>query len=353
MNRSRTVRRTQRGSATLLVALTLMMALTIATLSVARTQLVERRIAGNHHWHTRLLLRAEAGLATGFQLLTGYQAGLSWHALADGTGEFSRVGLSEEADDIDTQIILRRPHAGASFVLIEASSIRNDGSGMQVRSRQLVRPLSLLSPLGESAPPLVVKGCITATPASLEVRPLNAYLDHAGDAVWLDSDSRCQPGPGIVTHRGVISDRPLGEDLWSSMLSIDRDRFSALAVQQEALPENQRTYWIAAPDDLAAGRWLRSAGTPQRPVAIYFPAEIGCPRFGPGVQIHGLAFIDADCRISAQGLEIYGTLMINGNLDARGARLRLNHIQVADSDQEHLRFPVLRNIPVPGSWRDF
>lgn len=56
-------RHSQRGAATLLVALVLMMALTIVTLSVARTQLVEQRIANNHHWHTRLFLLADSGLA--------------------------------------------------------------------------------------------------------------------------------------------------------------------------------------------------------------------------------------------------------------------------------------------------
>ena len=46
MRSRRTLRHSQRGAATLLVALVLMMALTIVTLSVARTQLVEQRIAG-------------------------------------------------------------------------------------------------------------------------------------------------------------------------------------------------------------------------------------------------------------------------------------------------------------------
>ena len=43
-----TPRHAQRGAATLLVALILMMVLTIATLSVARTQLVEQRIGHVH-----------------------------------------------------------------------------------------------------------------------------------------------------------------------------------------------------------------------------------------------------------------------------------------------------------------
>jgi hypothetical protein len=45
--------------------------------------------------------------------------------------------------------------------------------------------------------------------------------------------------------------------------------------------------------------------------------------------------------------------MINGNFNATGALLRLNHIQVTDPRQTRLQFPILRSVAVPGSWRDF
>ena len=62
------------------------------------------------------------------------------------------------------------------------------------------------------------------------------------------------------------------------------------------------------------------------------------------------------CRedLAALGLdEVFGTLVINGNLNTGNSKIRLNHIQLADRQQTRLQFPVLRSVPVPGTWKDF
>ena len=355
MRSRRTLRHSQRGAATLLVALVLMMALTIVTLSVARTQLVEQRIANNHNWHTRLFLLADSGLARGSQLLQSSFHALDWRPEPDLNKEVNRMTLAEGTPDLNTQLVFARKDPSAAFVLVQTTSGHQDGSGIRVRTSQFVRPLSVLSPLGESAPPLVVNGCLEPNTVQLDVRPLNADLDQAGDAVWMNPDLQCPPTPGIDAHRGSITQRALGMDLWSTMFSVNRDAFAAMAEQQAHLPIQEQTYRVAQGEDLIAARWAHSLGTPEHPVALYFPAEAGCPGFGPGVQIYGVVFIDADCDepIASKTFELHGSLMINGNLNAAGALLRLNHIQVADPRLTWLRFPVLRNIAVPGSWSDF
>ncbi len=355
MDRHRSPRGIQQGAATLLVALVLMMALTVVTLSVARTQLVEQRIANNHHWHTRLFLLADSGLARGSQLLGHAQESLNWRFNPGRNTEVSQMTLTHAAPDVDTQLVLERRDRSAAFVTLQATSGRNDGSGLQARVSQNVRPLSVLSPLGESAPPLVINGCLTPATATLDVRPLNADLDHAGDAVWLNSDLHCPPMSGLDPHRGSMTELRLGDDLWPTMFSVDRDAFTTMAAQQTNLLARERSYRIVANQDLVAGRWAQSAGTSERPVVIYFPAETGCPGFAPGVEIYGVVFIDGSCTesVSSQSFAIYGSLMINGNLNATGALLRLNHIQVADPIQTRLQFPFLRILAVPGSWRDF
>jgi hypothetical protein len=350
-----TPRHAQRGAATLLVALVLMMALTIVTLSVSRTQLVEQRIANNHHFHTRLFLLADSGLARGSQLLEQSVDRLDWRSDSGHNGEVSRMMLAEGMSDINTQLLFERKAPSAAYIWVHARSGHADGSGLQARASQFVRPLSVLSPLGESAPPLVINGCLEPLTATLDVRPLNADLDQAGDALWLNSELQCPPMAGIDPHRGTVTEWAFGEDLWSIMFSVDRDTFTAMAEAQATLPAQERTYRIVENGDLIAGRWAQSVGTPAHPVALYFPAEAGCPGFAPGVQIYGVVFIDADCNqpIASQTFELHGSLMINGTLNTSGALLRLNHIQVADARQTRLRFPVLRSITVPGSWSDF
>ncbi|MEA2080621.1 MAG: hypothetical protein U9P00_12325, partial [Pseudomonadota bacterium] len=96
-------------------------------------------------------------------------------------------------------------------------------------------------------------------------------------------------------------------------------------------------------------------GTADRPVALVFSAETGCPEFSDGVRLYGVVFIDTDCPepIAGYSFEVFGSLIINGKLNVWNTKLQLNHIQLADAQQTRLHFPVLRSVPVPGSWKDF
>jgi hypothetical protein len=107
--------------------------------------------------------------------------------------------------------------------------------------------------------------------------------------------------------------------------------------------------------DLVNGRWTQSLGRPDRPVVLYFPPQVGCPEFSPGVRIYGIVFIDSSCKspIARMRLDIFGSLIINGDFNAGSAGLQLNHIQAADKRRTLLDFPVLRSLKIPGSWRDF
>ncbi|MGD8616187.1 MAG: PilX N-terminal domain-containing pilus assembly protein [Gammaproteobacteria bacterium] len=348
-------RRAQQGVVTLLVALVLMTALTVVTLSVAHTQLVEQRVAGNQQWQTRLFLLAEAGLAEGVRLLEKSALRLDWRDRGTRRDILDRRELSNGVGDIKTQLMLRRPKPDSAYVLLQSTSERDDGSGLQVGVSEFVRPLSVLSPAGENAPPLVLNGCLVPPAAGLDIRPLNADLDQAGDAIWLSREARCPRLSGIDAHRGNTIERALGEDLWPTVFSVDREAFTAMAAAQEHFPEPDRIYRTARAEDLVAGRWLRSLGTPQRPVALYFPSDLGCPEFAPGVRLYGVVFIEAGCTrpVSTHSFELYGSLVVNGNLSVGGSELRLSHVQVADARQKRLRFPVLRSVAVPGSWSDF
>jgi hypothetical protein len=355
MLRPGTGSRSQAGTANLLVVMVLMMSLTVVTLSVAHTQLLEQRVAGNQQWHTRLALRADAALARGHQVLLDAPHGLSWRRDPGVAGQVSRMSLDSGRPDIDTQVVFERREASPAFVFIRALAVRADGSGLQARSSRFVRPLSVLSPEGEVAPPLVLNGCPGPAGARLEIHPLNADLAEAGDAVWLNADRPCPPPPAIDAHGGGMRARPLGSDLWPLLFSIDRETFAAMASDQAELPDHERTYWQAQAANLIAGRWLQSAGTPEQPAVVYFPAETGCPEFAPGVRIYGVVFIDADCPhpVSTHSFELYGSLMINGDLNTGGTRLRLYHIQVSGAGESRLQFPALRSVEVPGSWSDF
>jgi hypothetical protein len=345
----------QDGAATLLMAMVLMMSATVITLTVARSYIVEQRIAANNQWHTRLHFAAEQGLAKGLAALSESIAGLVWMPLT-ATAYISTARISaSETTDVETEVVYIRHYTVDKFITLQSTASRNDGSGMLVHISQLARPLSVLTPMAELAPPLIITGCLLSTATGFHIRPIDADTERAGDAIWTKRDNACPVVDTVDIHNGFIRRRLLNRDLWNSVFSVSREQFTDLAAADRTRPVEERRYWIADGADMPGGLWVHSLGSEKQPVALYFPAASGCPEFGPGVIIHGLVFIDSNCLqpISNTNLSIYGSLVVNGNLNIMQMDLQLNHIQQADGQLTGLEFPVLRSVAVPGTWKDF
>jgi hypothetical protein len=345
----------QRGAATLLIALILMTSITLGTLGVARTQLVEQKIAGNDSWNSRLSLQAEAGLARGLAYLNDRFDTLVWTGSPGQNRETHRTTLSGTQPDIGTELEFIRTADSSPYIVIQATSYMTDNPAVYRRVSQSVRPLSVLSPVAETAPPLVVNNCLGTVPRNLHIRPINADSARAGDAAWLGGNKPCPGLISIDTHKGTVSQKPLGKDLWPVIFSIDREEFISLATQQQALPAAERRYWQAVDSDLRAGRWHRSLGSADKPVVLHVPARLGCPQFSAGVRLYGIVYIDSPCPqpVTDYGLEVFGSLIVNGSLSVQGSQMQLNHIQIADQQYARLDLPILRSVRVPGSWKDF
>jgi len=344
----------QQGAATLLITLVLMMSITIITLAVARTQLLERRISANVNWNTRLTLLAESGLARGTVYLNGAVEDLSWIADPDSDRETSEITLSTDPPDTRTELVFSRDINFSRMISVQATARRNDGSNIKARVSQYVRLLSILTPRAEKLPPLVISGCPTGLPRSFDIRPQDADTDQAGVAIWSGSLSACSlPGP-IDVHNGSLRNIAMTNGLWPLVFSVDREEFQQLAEQMQALPEQERRYRVVAS---RSGRhtWDTDLGSTDHPVVLYFPAESGCPFFSPGTTIYGVVYIESGCPdpVAAYNVSIIGALVVDGNLNIADSGMQLNNIQIADNLQTRLDFPVLRNIPVPGTWKDF
>jgi hypothetical protein len=342
----------QRGAASLLVALILMMAITVATLSVAHTQLAEQKIASNESWQLRLSLGAEAALVQAIGHLDENADALMWQRGPRGDAWVNRWTPGGDAG-VHREVMFERPHESA-FVRIEASAAAGDGAGLNARIAQWVRLLSVLAPAAEQLPPLVVNGCLSGTAWNFQLRPLDADSARAGDAAWIGGVD-CAAPAGVDTHGGALSQRAFDADLWPTVYSLDREHWEALVDGQAGLSGHEHIYRSVQAADLPGGRWTDSLGSPEKHVILHFGADGGCPRFAPGVRIYGMVFIDASCGgpLTEGRLEIFGSLVVNGYLDVQDADLHLNHIQVADPRQSRLAYPVLRSVAVPGSWRDF
>lgn len=340
----------QRGSASLLVALVLMTSMTLITLSAARTQLTETRMAGNEQRLYRLQLAAASAWETATQRLTTERDTLTWRPAGSAGGLVSEFSPAGGDADIQTHVRYERTDKDNPFIAIQAlSQGTGDTTGQADRFSQLVRLLTVLAPAAESLPPLALNGCLSPA-AAVDIRPLDSDNDAAADALWQFNSGPCLAAALVDLHNGRIVDKPPAEDLWASIFSISRDDYARLATTDLAVTAAQRRYWLAD-----AAVWRRSLGSATQPVVLVFPRTVGCPRFGAGVRIFGVVYIDTVCHspLADAEVEITGSLVVNGDIDAGGGRLRLNHIQVADPAQVRLALPVLRVVKVPGSWRDF
>jgi len=348
-------RQRQAGAANLLITLVLSMSITLVTLAVAQTQLTEQRMSNNSHWHTRLSLEAQSQWSNAIANLTENFDTLNWVSAPDNEGSMYQQSFTTPDNSMRSSITLSRPDKTSRFIGLKATSTRNDKSGLSASFSQKVRILTVLTPTAESPPALVINGCITQASNSTVIRPINSDTDTAGESVRLTGTQPCPPFPAIDLHQGSINTQRLRRPLWSTVLTVSIEEFSTMAETEQQLPDAERRYSIVRTADLVNGRWTQSMGSPTRPVVVYFPPEVECPEFSPGVRIYGIVFIDSSCPDPIAGVrfEIFGSLVINGDLNASGAELNFNHIQVADDRLTLLNFPVLRSVKVPGSWRDF
>jgi len=345
----------QLGAATLLITLVLTMSITIVTLAVARTQLVEQRISANENWHTRLLIEAESGLARGTALLNTAIGTLSWSKAPNNSAENSRIQLASKQTAISTELVFSRAVEFDRMISVQVIARRNDGSNILAHVSQYVRQLSVLTPLAESLPPLVMNGCLTGTPGTIDIRPQDADTERAGDSIWHDASKTCSQ-PGLMDiHNGLLSPIDMADGLWPLVFSVSTEEFLSLAEEDASLRRSDRRYWVAQAPAPGSNIWSRQLGSANYPVVLYFPAETGCPVFSPGTTIYGIVFIESSCPkpIASYNTSIIGSLVVDGNLNITDSSMQLNNIQVVDKTRMRLDFPILRSVPVPGTWKDF
>jgi hypothetical protein len=345
----------QRGAASLLIALVLMMAITLVTLSVANTQLNEQRLSSSSGWHTRLAMQAKSGWHEAVVLLLDQYETLDWSTTPE--GKLLHQRMHDHADQsIHTLTNLTRAPDTDWLVDVTTTAQRNDGSKLAANYHQWVRLLGVLTPAFESPPPLVINECPLSSPLG-DIRPLHSDSDSAGTSIQLTGPDSCATLAGLDLHAGMLLHQPVDNPLWSEIFSISEESFATLAESDRGLPENQRRYWQVEPAELIANRWTRSLGSTSQPVALYFPPSLGCPQFADGVHIVGIVYMEraANCTqpLAVTRLQVSGSLIVSGPVDTGSAELQLNHIQNEDTRMTRLAFPALRAVPVPGTWRDF
>jgi hypothetical protein len=352
--------RTQHGAATLLICLALVVACTALAISLAHTTTLERRMARNSLLANQAQEAAIAGLNFGSAWLKRQRP--DWLVVAGGRevaapADNPPAMHSRASDSFAVNLTFERDPLWQGYILVRATASPASAVEIEARASQYVRPTSIFTVAGETAPPLVVDGCADLSGAN-DLYPANADTADAGAVVASSDLVACVQAGGASLHGGTLQGEAFAAgELWDYLFTVDRIELETLAAEQAALglPAEERDYWWAGMDDLSAGEWRQSLGSLERPVLLVIPAELGCPRFSGGARIIGLVFIEADCT-GAPGwgdVEIYGGLAVGGSFDALGPSSRLAHIGQLPGGPARIELPVLEVTQLAGSWKDF
>ena len=355
-----TARRAQQGAATLLIGLTLVFASALLAVGVAHTTTLEQRMSRNALLARQAQHAAGAGLEYGKAWLKSRRP--VWIAQPGGrdiaTATPNPPALrSAGGGDFAINLAFERRPEWQGYVRVHATASPTGAAEIEAKASQFVRPLGVLSIVGENAPPLVIDGCADVR-GTHDIYPLGADTTAAGAALWSSMPAACVRSAGTSLHGGTLHGEVFAAGaLWDYLFAVEREELRTLAqAQSEAfVPASARDYWWASDADLTAGEWRMTLGSPQRPVVLVIPEELGCPPFGGGAQIVGLVFIEADCGSAPAwgNVRIYGSLVVRGDFASLGAGSRLLHISQAPAGPERIEPPALDLIQLAGSWRDF
>lgn len=352
----------QRGAATLFIGLVLVLVSVALAISVAHTAILEQRMARNTLLANQSAEAANAGFGFGSAWLKMQRP--AWIALPGGeeiaTPDRNPPELSTgSGGTFAVNLTFERRAEWQGFIRVEAAASPASAPEIVARVSQFLRPTGVLTPAGETAPPLLVDGCAELA-AGGEIYPAGADTAEAGAAIATSVEVSCLDASAAALHGGtLVGERFTEGALWDHVFSVGREELQTLAEEQAALglPPTERDYWWASGTDLSAGEWRLDLGSPERPIILVIPAELGCPRFSGGVRLVGLVLIEAECLDAPVwgDVRIYGTLALAGtvNFANLGPGSRLLHISHAPGGAARIEPPPLDILPLAGSWRDF
>ncbi|MFA5495800.1 MAG: hypothetical protein WC247_13580 [Porticoccaceae bacterium] len=400
----------QRGLVILVITVSLLVTASLATLMVARVGLFEQKFSGVDMRDKEVYAAAMGGLEHGLSWLRENVTTLDFRGgRADGLGGADtapgyRTQLTADGYDHHITYTLKtpaNPDKAAMPAIVEVRSRAVALNDSQVRKSvatdvmigRVINPFAgtpAEGPLIFTGPALMIEGCVTGGgrgnpalyPGMGHAMGTTSGIAGAGPTAQaiegcLASGVVRQCAEGVAAHQcpllaptAKVALDPRADNLWSAifaegftpqhlrLLSQDETASAVVLHVDGGYPHT------AGQPGWSGGDWHASAGTPERPVILYFDASAGCPAIAAGVTVHGLVYYPPGC--GEKGVirgSVHGTVAIAGNLldlgeSARifGRTLDFSHLGgLGGGTRIHpgLSKDLIRFAAIPGSWRDF
>lgn len=333
----------ERGGATLMMVLALVLLATLASAYSSRSVLTEQLVSQGLDRTVQARLAAQAALATAeaelLTLVSSHQLNDAFSLQPFPCGEDLRGSQwqcslmrlpqnpSETAWVYSVRLardLIASPHVWQ----LRASASAVAGFANASTQQSVFMPVMAKAPSDAPMSALILNGCANESPGSQwQICPLGqsgpvctgaatGSVVHTHFIPDLDKDGHISiaernscmafstaslPGGGLLTSASTPSHRsPCNRAAWRSAFGdITPEQLKAWSEAQaahglHAHSQPQRNiYWIDSPGD-----WAQSLGSPEEPVLLVFSQQAcagKCPRIANGVHIHGTVYVDAGC----------------------------------------------------------
>ena len=371
----------QRGVATLLVSLVILISMTVLTFAVARTGLMEQKISANEARAKETLEAAEAALEYGVAWLAENNV-TNWTPAAGNketasptaappeinVGNFSyNISVSYERDATTDDL--------KKYTLITASATEANDSSITMTLSQYAYQVNVLNEGGGANPaPLVMDGCLSNVGGTPDIWPEGSDPGAATDGTGISvatsqnkltgsGDPCIDNGANLDLHSTGGADLdgkqhnvnldPDGDgtgSVWEYVFDIDKQTFIGHA--DTSLTDAGPLYYITSSNNWGTGN--ATYGSSTAPVVIFFSAAADCPMPNGGITVYGILYIEGDCSDANGwgGVTVYGAVLVDGDMAKLNANTDLRHFSLAGAGSK-LTLAPLAAPKIIGTWHDF
>ncbi len=375
--------RNQRGAATLVVTVILVVVASLTVLVVNKSAINEQQRSGIDTRSKEVYAAANGALEYGIsQLMILYNDGdVATPVWASGSnagaapaGDRSTLIYDPDGDDTADAIVQGIDSfnlaPNITYTLITAENVHPaiieiTAPVVGVAESHVTKTVSmrvLREDLGSgstfSGPPLVVEKCI---PAGAALGTPNITSDDVAIAtIQGDSGSGAclNPGHFEITGGGIVGEptNDTGDaSMMEALLGSDDAQYDiqeASAIEEAAgIADAERGVFYVTDST----PWGDSVGSLENPVILFFAEESGCPAINGGTVIYGLVYYqapDGGCDNQGTGsATVFGTVAYEGDLTKINANIVMVQVDFGDGGEDADSVKTIA--PLPGSWRDF
>lgn len=366
----------QRGVASLLISLVVLISMTVLTFAVARTGLMEQKISANEARAKETLEAAEAALEYGAAWLASNN--VTWTDIGgnkeQATPATAPPNITVGNFTYNASVTFQRDTSTTNtkkYTLIMASATETSDSSITTSLSQYAYQINVLNDTnGNSPAPLVMDGCLTDVTGTPDIWPEGSDPNSGFTGTGI-SAATSQPGSGMScinnnTHLDLHStggpdfdgkqhstnldlDGDGTGSVWEYVFDIDKATFIGSA--DTSLSDAGPLYYITSSGNWGSGN--ATYGSVSNPVVIYFSDAADCPKPVGGITVYGIIYLEGDCNDANGwgGLTVYGAVLVDGNMAKLNANTDIRHISLAGGGNG-LAMAPLGAPKIIGTWND-